>query len=232
MALEWDQWLLAEWNPNGTLSDNPQPIRITYDFFPLSVFFGSYCLRQWWTPAEEGAPFPTLIFPLQKNKSKNTNYHRATLNCAPFYCAGSLDHLLRPFISISSKKESLFCSQNKLENYKKLRVGEKQTKNLTTVFSVNPRGKFKPAVCLSFDFIQTLLQEIRKGKARIVWNRLIAKLHYWEKEKWAVATCRQLIHLTTSFLTLYTSITASPISHWELSSTPTGSAWSSAPLLP
>ena len=51
----------------------------------------------------------------------------------------SLGLLLRPFISISSKEQSLRISQNKLENYEKLRGGE-QSKN-TNCFFCKPQRK-------------------------------------------------------------------------------------------
>jgi len=58
------------------------------------------------------------------------------------------------------------------------RGGENSQKTLTTAFPASPKGKFEATVYLSFDFIQPLLWEIMKGKARIFWNRLRAKLHY------------------------------------------------------
>lgn len=147
----WKWWVWSGINhtgllQNGTPMANYQLIHSSWKlltiFFPwVFSLFVTLSLTVVDTSWGRGLIAP-LIFPLQKNK--DTNHHRNT----PSWPS------LKPFISINSKEESPLCSQNKLEKYKRLRAGEKRIKNPTTVFSVNPRENFEPAVCLSFHFIQ------------------------------------------------------------------------------
>lgn len=131
-------------------------------------FFVWHSLIQWWTPAAEVTYSPPSFSPSRKI----TGMHPALSHSA---CGSSLGPLLGSSISISFQEQSLRIFHR--TSWKSVRNwGGGGVCKERVFFPLSPKGKFEPTVCLSFHFIQPLLWEIRKGKARIVWNRLRSKL--------------------------------------------------------
>lgn len=150
-----------------------KPIKIPF-FCALRWVFCLVLAHMVDSAAEAACSSPS--FSTSKKKKKN---HRDAPSSAPFFCASLAGVISQHHLS-GAKSQNL--SQNKPEKCKSnLWIG---ASGRETVFLLSPKGKFEPTVCLSFDFIQLLLWEIRKGEARIVWNRLKSKLCCWKRKKY------------------------------------------------